>query len=96
MEEEGGGAVVVKVEDDDGERGGSGGRECPGQVGLVSLKSILAPLAATDSHVAQFCRRVRPLLERQGIRTFKRKKAVHVLQSDVDKVVRVGKGSDVQ
>ena len=59
---------------------------------LVSLKSILTPLIATDSSVAQLCRRVRPVLERQGMPVFKRRKAVHVRRGDADRALEVGRG----
>ena len=59
---------------------------------LVSLKSILTPLIATDASVAQLCRRVRPVLERQGMPVFKRRKAVHVRRGDADRVLEVGRG----
>ena len=59
---------------------------------LVSLKSILTPLIATDSSVTQLCRRVRPVLERKGFATFKRHKSVHVRRSDADRVLEVGRG----
>ena len=59
---------------------------------LVSLKTVLAPLIATERSVAQLCRRVRPVLERQGVPTFKRRKVIHVLQSQADRVLEVGRG----
>jgi hypothetical protein len=59
---------------------------------LVSLETVLAPLIAADSSVAQLCRRVRPVLEREGVRVFKRQKAVHVRSGDVEKVLALGKG----
>jgi hypothetical protein len=68
----------VKEEEEDGPR-------------LVSLKSILAPLIATDAAVAQLCRRVKPEIERQGFPTFKRRKAVHVLRRDAGRVLEVGR-----
>ena len=72
-------AVVVKEE---------GGVEAEA---LVSLKSILLPLITADSSVAQLCRRVRPALERHGVRTFKRQKVVHVLRSQANRVLEVGR-----
>lgn len=59
---------------------------------LVSLKSILLPLITADASVTQLCRRVRPALERQGVPTFKRQKVVHVLRSQTDRVLEVGRG----
>jgi hypothetical protein len=59
---------------------------------LVSLKNLLTPLITTESSVAQLCRRVRPVLERQGVPTFKRQKVVHVLRSQADRVLEVGRG----
>ena len=53
----------------------------------VSLKSILTDVVqAADAAANQLCRRVRPLLERHGIVTFKKHQAVHVLRVDVEKV----------
>ena len=60
--------------------------------GLVDLKSILAQLIVPDSSVAQLCRRVRPVLENKGVRVFKRRKVLHVMREDVDKVLEVGRG----
>jgi hypothetical protein len=78
--------VVIKAEDVKG---------CEVQAvncDLVSLKHILTPLITTESSVAQLCRRVRPVLERQGVPTFKRQKVIHVLKSQADRVLEVGKG----
>jgi len=51
----------------------------------VSLKSILVDYIHPDA-VNQLCRRVRPLLEQNGIFTCKKHQALHVLQSDVQRV----------
>jgi len=51
----------------------------------VSLKSILVDYIHPDA-VNQLCRRVRPLLEQNGIFTSKKHQALHVLQSDVQRV----------
>ena len=59
---------------------------------LVSLKSVLAPLIVSDESIAQLCRRVRPIIERRGVQTFRRRKAVHVMRMDVGAVVEVGRG----
>jgi hypothetical protein len=59
---------------------------------LISLKSILTPLIATDASVNRLCRRVRPVLERHGMPTYKRRKAVHVLRSDAARVAEVAAG----
>jgi hypothetical protein len=81
-------AVVVVGEDDNAvEKVASAGGP------LVSLKSILAPLMiATDASVSRLCRRVRPVLERHGMPTYKRRKAVHVLSSDAARVAEVAAG----
>jgi hypothetical protein len=80
--------VVVVGEDDNAvEKVASAGGP------LVSLKSILAPLMiATDASVSRLCRRVRPVLERHGMPTYKRRKAVHVLSSDAARVAEVAAG----
>ena len=75
VEEDGAGGVVVK-------------KEPCGE--LVSLKSILLPLATSDISVTRLCRMVRPLLERHGVATFKRHKVVHVLRSQAVRVRDVG------
>ena len=63
----------------------------------VSLKSLLADAmqdgeAARGSELNTLCRRVRPLLERQGIATFKKHQAVHVLRSDRQRVLDLSAG----
>lgn len=55
----------------------------------ISLKSILAEVAQTDA-VNQLCRCVRPLLEKEGIATFKKHQAIHVLRDDVQRVRDLG------
>ena len=52
----------------------------------VSLKSILTDVVHADAAANQLCRRVRPLLEQQGIVTFKKHQAVHVLRADAERV----------
>ncbi len=58
-------------------------------ISTISLKSILADVAQTDA-VNQLCRCVRPLLEREGITTFKKHQAIHVMREDVDRVRDLG------
>ncbi len=58
----------------------------------VSLKSILAEVVQADAAANQLCRRVRPLLERHGIVTFKKHQAVHVLRADAERVKDLGAG----
>ena len=57
----------------------------------VSLKSVLMN-ALHPEEVNAFCRRVRPLLDRHGIATFKKHQAVHVLQSDTQRVLDLSAG----
>lgn len=76
-------AVVVKEEGD----GGGGGEEQ-----LVSLKSVLLPVLRerrVRGEMAQACRRVALALKRCGVATFRRRKAVHVLQRDAWRVVQI-------
>ncbi len=84
--------VVVVKEERVSEDEGSFPLPASSSSGLVSLETVLAPLIAADSSVAQLCRRVRPVLEREGVRVFKRQKAVHVRSGDVEKVLALGKG----
>ena len=75
--------VVVKEEGD----GGGGGEEQ-----LVSLKSVLLPVLRerrVRGEMAQACRRVALALKRCGVATFRRRKAVHVLQRDAWRVVQI-------
>ncbi len=58
----------------------------------MSLKSIHTPLIATDASVAQLCHRVRPVVEHQGVATFKLPKAVHERRGDADRMLEVGLG----
>ena len=60
---------------------------------LVSLKSVLAPLIISDASIAQLCRKVRPILGRRGVPTFRRRKVMHVLRKDVAEVVEIGRGA---
>lgn len=53
--------------------------------GTVSLKSILVESIQPNA-VNQLCRKIRPLLEQNGIFTCKKHQALHVLQSDVQRV----------
>ena len=76
-------AVVVKEEEGDG----GGGEEQ-----LVSLKSVLLPVLRerrVRGEMAQACRRVALALKRCGVATFRRRKAVHVLQRDAWRVVQI-------
>jgi len=56
----------------------------------VSLKSVLTEVVRADAAANQLCRRVRPLLEQQGIATFKKHHAVHVLRTDAERVKELG------
>ena len=57
----------------------------------VSLKSILTEVVNSDA-VNQLCRRVRPVLERHGIVTFKKHQAIHVLRTDAQRIKDLGVG----
>lgn len=63
----------------DGESSATGGV-------TVSLKSILTEVVQADAAANQLCRKVRPLLEQNGIVTFKKHQAIHVLRADAQKV----------
>jgi len=63
----------------DGEASATGGV-------TVSLKSILTEVVQADAAANQLCRKVRPLLEQNGIVTFKKHQAIHVLRADAQKV----------
>jgi hypothetical protein len=55
---------------------------------LVSLKSMLLEIithSQTDN-INKICRHVKPLLEREGIRTFNRHHATHVRSTDIARV----------
>jgi len=56
----------------------------------VSLKSILTEVAHADAAANQLCRRMRPLLDQNGIATFKKHHAVHVLATDAQRVKELG------
>jgi hypothetical protein len=62
----------------------------------VSLKSVLADVAPDlperEATLNALCRRVRPLLERRGITTFKKHQTVHVLRSDAQRVLDLSAG----
>ena len=57
----------------------------------VSLKSVLVDALHPEA-VNTLCRKVRPLLERNGITTFKKHQAVHVLRADAQRVLDVSAG----
>ncbi len=76
--------VVVKEERVSEDEGSSLLPASSSSSSLVSLEMALAPLImiATDSSVAQLCRRVRPVLEREGIRVFKRQGQDRIANDD--------------
>ena len=55
---------------------------------IVSLKSMLLEIITHDQtdNVNKICRHIRPLLEREGIRTFCRHHATHVRSADIQRV----------
>jgi hypothetical protein len=55
---------------------------------IVSLKSMLLDIITHDQadNINKICRHVRPLLDRDGIRTFTRHHATHVRLADVARV----------
>ena len=58
----------------------------------VSLKSVLSDIINSDTAINSLCRRVRPLLDQQGILTFKKHQAVHVLRVDANRIRELGTG----
>jgi hypothetical protein len=58
---------------------------------LVSLRSILVQLLPPGASIAQLCRRVRPVLEREGVELCKRRKTIHVWSGDAEKVLAIGR-----
>ena len=63
----------------------------PQSTTTVSLKSVLTEVVQSQA-INQQCRRVRPLLEQNGIVTFKKHQAIHVLQADAQRVRELGMG----
>ena len=63
----------------------------PQSTTTVSLKSVLTEVVQSQA-INQLCRRVRPLLEQNGIVTFKKHQAIHVLQADAQRVRDLGMG----
>ena len=63
----------------------------PQSTTTVSLKSVLTEVVQSQA-INQQCRRVRPLLEQNGIVTFKKHQAIHVLQADAQRVRDLGMG----
>jgi hypothetical protein len=55
---------------------------------LVSLKSMLLDIITSEQaeNINKICRHVRPLLEREGIRTYCRHHATHVRSADLQRV----------
>ncbi len=72
-------AIVIKDEPDD---------ESPA---LVSLKSMILDVITTPQadNINKICRHIRPLLDREGIRTFCRHHATHVRSADLPRIVVV-------
>ena len=70
--------VVVKAEPKDTDHTSS----------IISLKSMLLDIITTEQadQINKICRHVRPLLEREGIRTFCRHHATHVRSADMPRV----------
>lgn len=61
----------------------------PDDRSTVSLKSVLSEVAH-DSVVNQLCRRVRPVLEKLGVNTFRKHQAIHILRADAHRVREIG------
>ena len=57
----------------------------------ISLKSVLTDVVHSDA-INQLCRRVRPMLEQNGIVTFKKHQAIHILKADAQRVRDLGAG----
>jgi hypothetical protein len=55
---------------------------------IISLKSMLLDIITAEQadQINKICRHVRPLLEREGIRTFCRHHATHVRSADMPRV----------
>lgn len=75
--------VIVTIKDEDD--------QAPPPPALVSLKSMLLEILTLDQadNINKICRHVRPLLDREGIRTFCRRHATHVRSADLSKVMAV-------
>ena len=58
---------------------------------LISLKSMLLDIITREQadNINKICRHVRPILDREGIRTFCRHHATHVRSSDQQRVMEV-------
>ena len=58
---------------------------------LVSLKSMILDIITQPQadNINKICRHIRPLLDREGIRTFCRHHATHVRSADLPRVVAV-------
>ena len=58
---------------------------------IVSLKSMLLEIITTDQafNINKICRHIRPLLDREGIRTYCRHHAIHVRSADLNRIVAV-------
>ena len=58
---------------------------------IVSLKSMLLEIITIDQayNINKICRHIRPLLEREGIRTYCRHHATHVRSADLNRIVSV-------
>jgi len=71
--------IVIKDEPDD---------ESPA---LISLKSMILDVITTPQadNINKICRHIRPLLDREGIRTFCRHHATHVRSADLPRIVAV-------
>ena len=67
-------------------------RQHDGNNVTVSLKSVLSDIIHSDSAINSLCRRVRPVLDQQGIPTFKKHQAVHVLRVDANRIRELGTG----
>ena len=65
--------------------------EQPKDSPMISLKSMLLDIITHDQaeNINKICRHVRPLLDRDGIRTFTRHHATHVRLADVARVREV-------
>lgn len=55
---------------------------------IISLKSMLLDIITHEQadNINKICRHVRPLLDREGIRTFCRHHATHVRSADIERV----------
>ena len=73
--------IVITVKDEGGEE--------ENKPAIVSLKSMLLEIITIDQadNINKICRHIRPLLDREGIRTFCRHHAIHVRSADLHRVV---------